>query len=242
MAGSSIKSILFADQSLDEVVGKLSPPAGDLADAVAALRAGNAGEAEVILGTIQLTRPDEFRAWHRLLLAAARVARKKPDAATTLLHEVAVAPGDSRVRLWAWRALRDLGQPPSAEAATQILGVVVEVENGRGVETLAAYDDLSARYLLPTGARFIWDNPDGRLRDEIQAVLAAAHAHVGQFSSARLDGVPATGQVRTTLLTPAGLLTAEEPLADLAADKGPRAPVFAATTALLVKILAVARW
>src|SRR5262245_38916152 len=146
------KPFLFADQELDALLADLAPPAGALAEAKAKLDAGDPGEAEVVLTAAMLTRPDEVGAWHRLALAAAQARRGNAAAAPRTLRTLAETTRESRIRLWAWTALRGLGAAPAPEVATTVEGVVAEVDGGHGVETLAAYRDGTARYLLANGA------------------------------------------------------------------------------------------
>jgi hypothetical protein len=236
------KPFLFADQDLEALVADLAPPAGVLAEAKAKLAAGDAAEAEVVLTAAMLTRPDEVGAWHRLALAAAQARRGNATAATRTLRGLADTSREARIRLWAWNALRGLGATPPADVADRVDGVVAEVDGGHGVETLAAYADGSARYLLPTGAKFIWDAPDDRLAKPIAAVIGAAGAAVPATTPGRRAGEPGAGMARLTLLTPAGARASEEPLADAAGDASPRAALFAAVTALLQQILAITKW
>jgi hypothetical protein len=236
------KPFLFADQDLDALVADLAPPPGALAEAKSRLDAGDPGEAEVVLTAAMLTRPDEVGAWHRLALAAAQVRRGNRAAATRTLRTLADASGESRIRLWAWTALRGLGVAPPPDVADRVEGVVAEVEGGHGVETLAAYADGSARYLLANGAKVIWDAPDDRLARAVTGVIAAAERSVAATAPGRRPGEPGPGMARLTVLTPAGARASEESLADAAADSSPRAALFGAVTELLKQVLALAKW
>ena len=42
-----------------------------------------------------------------------------------------------------------------------------------GLDTLAAYEDLSARYLNFSGAAVIWDHPDNSLDSETRGLMQA---------------------------------------------------------------------
>jgi hypothetical protein len=236
------KPLLFADQALDVLVADMAPPPGALAEAQAKLAAGDAAEAEVVLTAAMLTRPDEIGAWHRLALAAAQTRRGNHAAATRTLRGVADGTRDSRLRLFAWTALRGLGVAPPGDVADSVEGVIAEVDGGHGVETLAAYADGTARYLLATGAKVIWDAPDDRLAKPIAAVIAAGAGAVATTTPGRRPGEPGPGQARLTLLTPAGPRASEESLAQAAGDASPRAALFGAVTDLLRQVLAIAKW
>lgn len=235
------KPLLFAEQDLDDIVAGAAPQGGPLADAVQQLRAGRPGEAEVVLTAAMISRPDEVGGWHHLLLAAAQERAGKREAAARTLRALAGSAAESRIRLLAWRALRARGEAPGAPPE-RVEGVVTEVEVGNGVDTLAAYADGTARLLLHTGARVIWDAPDDRLAASIAAVIAAAAALAPSVPPALLAGEPGPGQARVTLLTPAGPRAAEEALATIWRPGAPWAALFAEATALLEKVVAVAGW
>jgi hypothetical protein len=245
MAGKNealFKPFLFADQELDALVADLAPPSGALAEAKGKLDAGDPAEAEVVLTAAMLTRPDEVGAWHKLALAAAQARRGNRAAAVRTLRALADTTRESRIRLWAWTALRGLEVAPPDDVARSVEGVIAEVDGGHGVETLAAYADGTARYLLASGAKVIWDAPDDRLAKTIGAVIAAGHRSLGATEPGRRPGEPGPGMARLTLLTPAGARASEEPLAEAAAESSPRAALFAAVTELLTRVLKLARW
>lgn len=236
------KAVLFADQDLDALVADMKPPPGPLADAVARLQEGQPGEAEAIISTEMITRPKEIGAWHRLLLAAALSRRGNVPAATRALQKLLDDAPESRLRLWGWQALRHLGVPPAAEIAHRAEGVVVEVDSGKGCETLAAYADGTARYLLPSGARMLWNKPDGRLSQPIEALLTSATEVAPLLAEGRLPGEPASGGARATVLTASGPRAIEGRFDETLEGSSPARPLFAAATALLEQILAIAKW
>jgi hypothetical protein len=245
MAGKNealFKPFLFADQGLDALVADIAPRGGALAEAVAYLRAGDPGEAAVVLGSALVSSPGEATPWHRLVLAAAQARRGHAPAAIRTLLTLLEGARDSRLRLWAWNALRALGHAPDEAGGRQVEGVVLEVEGGHGVETLAAYADGTLRYLLPTGARVIWDAPDDRLAGGIAATVAGAAAVHDATAPGRLPGEPAAGVARMTLLTCAGLRAAEETLGRALEPDGPLAPLFVPATRLVEKVCAIAGW
>jgi hypothetical protein len=237
------KAFLFADHPLHEVVGLMARPSGALADALACLRRGDPAEAEAVLSAAALVHPKEVGGGDRLVLAAAQLARGRRQAATATLRAAADFQGETRFRLWACRALRDLGETPADPTAGTVLGVVVEVAAAGGVDTVAAYADGSARYLGAAGARVSWDAPDERLASRIDAVLAAAAPVVPTFApDIPGRGDPAPGTTRFTLLTGAGARLGDEPTAALAVDPppGPRGALFRAAAGLLAALQALA--
>ena len=75
---------------------------------------------------------------------------------------------ESRHYVQGWHFLRQLGVVPPPEKAQEILGVVVEVDMKNGLDLLAAYSDLSARYYNFSGAGVVWERPDATLDACIQ--------------------------------------------------------------------------
>jgi len=102
------------------------------------------------------------------------VREGKPQEAKADLRQLLNSP-ETRVRLWAWRALRDLGDKPDPNAADKVQGVVCELSNEAGVGTIAAYEDGRARWLGGQGGATIWEAPgsdpeiDKAVRDLLQA-------------------------------------------------------------------------
>ena len=80
------------------------------------------------------------------------------DAAIALLRSVLDTPKlETRVHLWVWSALRELGQAPDPKSAYEVLGAIIEFPSGGGYDTLAAYVDGSARYLNFSGAALMME-------------------------------------------------------------------------------------
>ena len=245
MAGKNealFKPFLFADQDLEALLAGMTPRGGALAEAVGHLRAGNAAEAEVVLGSAILTAPGEATPWHRIVLALAQTRRGNTTAATRTLRGLAGSSKESRVRLWCWQALRRLGAAPAEAEARKVEGVVVEVEGGHGVETLAAYADGTARYLLATGAKVVWDAPDARLERPVADVIAGAAPVLDLLQPGRLPGEPGAGTARMTVLSPSGPGAADEPLEIALTEASRFAPLFRPATTLMQKIVALAGW
>lgn len=245
MAGKNaalFKPFLFADQELDALIANMVPPPGVLAEARNHLLAGAPEEVEVVIMAEMISRPSEISAWHRIVLAMAQSQRGDKDAALRTLRAVADEATDSRVRLWTWQALRRWSDTAPPELTHRVEGAIVEVEIGRGVETLAAYADGTARYVLTTGSRFIWDAPDGRLAGPIAAVLDGGRAVFPLTSAGRLPGEPSSGRARMTLLTSLGPYSIERTLIEVSSDTSPLAPLFGPATDLLQRIVRLANW
>ena len=107
----------------------------------------------------------------------------------------------------------------------------------QGYDTLAAYDDRTARYLNQGGGAIIWHVRDSEMDALVDTLLTAARpllTTVGVWESAR---PPLTaGLARVSLLTPEGLHFTEGPFAPFAQNP-PSAAVFAAGTALMSALI-----
>lgn len=143
--------------------------------------------------------------------AARLVAEGRKGDAIMLLRGVLDRPNiETRIQLWAWSALRELGIQPDATAAAEVLGVVVEVPMQEAWDTLAAYQDGSARYLNYSGAAIFWDRPDETITALCHALSRAA-ATAGAQATPRLSvALPQSG-MQLTLLTRSGNYVITDP-------------------------------
>lgn len=176
---------------------------------------------------------EESEPWLSFVRARALLERNDVQGAAGALREIVEMPGlESRHYLQAWHVLRTLGMAPEEEGARQVLGVVVEVAMPRGLDLLAAYADLSARYYNFSGGGIVWEHPDDSLDPQIQAVLEAGRkiaAGLGPWDRERPEPPP-EGQMRINMLTPLGLMFGQAPMSALAADPVAGTMVNAATT------------
>lgn len=120
---------------------------------------------------------------------------------------------ETRIRLWAWRALRDLGERPDPRDADKVQGVVCELSNEAGVGTLAVYEDGRARWLGSKGAVTIWESPGSNpeIDKAIQGLLRAAAPLVKSTPASpqhRSSGVE-KDHARVSVLTYGGVHVAE---------------------------------
>ncbi|MBX3183721.1 MAG: hypothetical protein KIT72_06325 [Polyangiaceae bacterium] len=142
---STVYDLLFADQDLEEVLlGVELPEDSPLYAARARLWEGD------VVGASHLgagTQPP----WSSFLEILAR--QRQGKSAERTLRALAEDPAnEARVRLWAWRALRQSGVQPDAFALSELLGVVVEVPIGPGTDVLAVYCDGGQRYINHAGS------------------------------------------------------------------------------------------
>src|SRR5690349_15588199 len=126
--------MLFADQDLSEVLMEAEFPSGSKLDAARArMWEGDVEE------TTALAKGAE-EPWASFVIALARAnAGGAPQPQLRAVAEDAFA--EPRARLWAWTALRKLGEKPAPVFAQEVLGCVVEVPVDGGLDVLAAYSD-----------------------------------------------------------------------------------------------------
>ena len=96
---------------------------------------------------------------------------KKAEAVSTLRGALETPTLETRLQLWVWSALRELGEKPDPKFAFEVLGAIIEMPSGDGYDTLAAYVDGSARYLNFSGKGIFWDVPDETIKRLCQALV-----------------------------------------------------------------------
>ena len=176
--------------------------------------------------------------WTHFQDAEHAMAHADVPAAEAALHAVLDTPDlESRQYLQAWSCLRQLDRDALTGLPERLYGVVLDVPLDQGYDTLAGYDDHTARYLNQGGGAVIWDVEDRAMSALIDGMLAAARpllATVGVWESSR---PPLTeGKARVSLLTAEGLHFTEGTIEHIANDD-PTAPVFAAGTALMAALI-----
>jgi hypothetical protein len=176
--------------------------------------------------------------WIHFQDAEHAMARADVPAAEAALHAVLDTPHlESRQYLQAWSCLRQLDRDALTGLPEHLYGVVLDVPLERGLDTLAAYDDGSARYLNQGGGAIVWDVQDAAIDALIAALLAAARpllATVGVWESTR---PPLTvDRARISLLTAEGIHFTDGSFEKLGTDPT-TAPVIAAGAALMAALV-----
>ena len=176
--------------------------------------------------------------WTHFQDADHAMARADVPAAEAALHAVLDTPDlESRQYLQAWSCLRQLDRDALTALPERLYGVVLDVPLEQGYDTLAAYDDHTARYLNQAGGAIIWHAVDSEMDALVDALLAAARpllTTVGVWESAR---PPLTaGRARVSLLTAEGLHFTEGALEQLAVDSG-TSDVFTGGVALMAALI-----
>jgi hypothetical protein len=177
--------------------------------------------------------------WRTFVAARSCIHAGERAQAVAHLESVTEMPGlESRHYLQAWHFLRQLDITPPAHKAKELYGVVVEVGLGTGLEMVAGYADLSARYLHASGSMIIWEVPDETIGTAIRALLDTARPVVAQIGPWEGERRPPPGQnaVRINMLTPSGLHFGEGPWNVLSSDPM-GSPVLAAAASLMAELV-----
>lgn len=171
--GDPIRQMLFASQSLKEQVQRMQLN-------------GQPGSLQSIADAYSLV-----------------VSGKKTEA-SVVLRSVLTAPQlETRTLLWAWSALRELGEKPEPKLAFEVLGVVLEIPSGGAYDTLAAYIDGSARYLNFSGKAIFWDAPDPKVKELCLAMVGLSFDANTKTQPRKNLSLPKGGN-QATLLTRSG--------------------------------------
>jgi hypothetical protein len=135
----------------------------------------------------------------------------KKEEAKSRLHSILDTPNlETRAQLWAWSALRELGEYPDAKSAKEVLGAVLEVPIRGAYDTLAAYQDGSARYLNFSGKAIFWDKSDTSIKSLCERLIGSTIPE-GSHAVLRKDTVLPKSGTQVTLLTRSGMYVIAEP-------------------------------
>jgi hypothetical protein len=135
----------------------------------------------------------------------------KKEEARTRLHTVLAVPNlETRIQLWVWSGLRELGEEPETKSGKEVLGVVVEVPMHGAYDTLAAYQDGSARYLNFSGKAIFWDKPDASIKLLCERLIASTIPESSRAVPRKDTVLPKSG-TQATLLTRSGMYVVAEP-------------------------------
>jgi hypothetical protein len=146
------------------------------------------------------------------IASAARLSAdgKKENAISCLRDILSLNNLETRIQLRVWSALRELSEQPEDSAAWEILGVVIEVPMKDAYDTLAAYQDGSARYLNFSGSSIFWDKPDEVIKGLCRGLLRSV-VPAGSRAKPRLSiSLPKSG-LQATLLTRSGIYVISDP-------------------------------
>jgi hypothetical protein len=134
---------------------------------------------------------------------------------------VAMQDLEARLYLEGWTALRSLGVQPDSAVAKQLCGVVIEVSLSGGVDTLAAYSDMSARYYNHAGSAIFWEGGvDARVAPAIAALLERGLPVLEKCGPwiGEKPPPPEREAARISMLTPSGLHFGQAPFDSFSVD------------------------
>lgn len=152
---------------------------------------------------------------------AEAAGRRDGDGVRRGLDAVIALGSETRVRLQAWTLARAAAFAPSPDEARIARAVIVDMGLDAGTDTLAAYQDGTARYFNQSGATVIWEVPGdaaigGAIRDLLEAGQAIADA------TEVLDGArpptPGPGMAAIWVLTDGGIHSGIGPAGPLTED------------------------
>jgi hypothetical protein len=185
-----------------------------------------------------LTVLEQFASAPDLHELAGAVAREDEVEAQALLERVQSRTTETRIHLQAWALARRIGIEPPAEDGRLARGVVIDVGLEGGLDTLAGYEDGTARYLNQAGSAIVWEARDPSIDEAINALIAAAQAVVER--SGPLDGprpaAPPAGYAAIWILTDNGIHLGAGPFQTLATDRL-GGPVIASGTDLMRQLI-----
>jgi hypothetical protein len=137
-------------------------------------------------------------------------AGKKEEAKSRFRGILGLPNVETRIQLWVWSALRELGEQPDIKSGEEILGVVMEVPMRGAYDTLAAYRDGSARYLNFSGSAIFWDKPDLQIKSLCEGLIASTIPERSRAVQRQNTALPKSG-TQITLLTRSGMYVISEP-------------------------------
>jgi hypothetical protein len=171
------------------------------------------------LQTIVKGEPKNQNDWLALLRKAynASLIGDQTTAIDSLTRILQQRNTETRLQLWAWNALRDLGKLPAQSEEKIVRGVVLEIPANGALDTMAVYADGRVRYYngkLGLSGGVIWEAPgtnpviDGLVTEIMQA---AAPLFVLNPNRVRKHLPMNRQNYRVTLLTFGGLYVIEAP-------------------------------
>lgn len=141
---------------------------------------------------------------------------KSEEAKKSLKQVLADPTAEVRAKLWAWRALRQLGEKPPSNIANEVQGVVLEVPVDNWVDTLAAYSDGRARYLNGKGGAIVWELPEeARISSLVRSIINAAKPLVEKAPAFDKHQPTKNDVVRISILTYGGIHIVEAKQSDI---------------------------
>ena len=118
---------------------------------------------------------------------------------------------ETRIKILAYNRLRAIDHLPDKK---ELLAVIVEVGLENGLDTLASFNDGTARYINQSGKILVWEAADARSTELMQDLFSKSQnivSQIGPWDKARRPA-PTQGNVRITFLVSDGLYFGEGPI------------------------------
>ena len=125
---------------------------------------------------------------------------------------------ETRAKILAYNRKLAIDYPASNK---ELLAVIVEVGLEDGLDTLASFNDGTARYINQSGKILIWEAADTRSTELTQDLFAKSEniiSHIGPWDKPRRPA-PSKGNLRITFLVSDGLYFGEGPINTLFNDQ-----------------------
>jgi hypothetical protein len=136
-------------------------------------------------------------------------------------------------RFTIWRRLRTLGVTPDSAEEAQVLGVIMELGIDGGTSLVFGLSDGSASVYRSNGAGNIGGQTRAHINTAARELVAVAAVFVRTLPLAEEHPLPAPGQARFSILTPAGVHVAEAQQDQLATGKHHLFPLFKAANEIM---------
>ena len=120
----------------------------------------------------------------------------------------------------------ELGLTPTSKSP-HVWGVLIETGYAVGSATLVALADGTTSLYYSTGGGMLGSGEYSPVAEASKALVAQAESHIKDMSSTDEFPLPGVGQVRFTLLTYSGILSAEAPEETIASGNHPLSSLFA---------------
>jgi hypothetical protein len=163
---------------------------------------------------------------------------QRPANVAALRKAAEDASHEARFRLLAFQRLR---QSSVKIDRLDVLGIVIEVPQERGLDTFAAYVDGPVRYINQTGSPVILEERAEMVGDRVADLMRVTAPLARQLNPAKgeREAPPRNGIVRITVLTSQGPHVTQAPIESVTKDRL-TGPVMTSATDLLEHVVELA--
>jgi len=237
---SEFKTLLFADQSLDVILFTIDvKDDAEFSEAIENFRENKFQEGyDILQAAPEKNSADPFRI---LALSFAQQRLGMIEESKQTLRQLAGRDDvESRIRLWAWKALRNMGEQPDADTMHRVLGVILEVQlpEKNGVDTLAAYSDGRVRYVNYSGKIIVSEKVEGGIPELAKRVVRTAQTIARDFPIEQRRLPVKENNIRISLLTYGGVRALEDSAIRIKQKTSIMSSIYIVATDLLESLLA----